>query len=84
MNIYMSQTQIQYDNKANPTGLFVRLRGTNGDGEAIDCSVLLKDSDFPKDVNLRNFNLDQAKELAKQKVVKYLAPSDEKTVKNSK
>lgn len=80
MNIYMNQTQLQFNDDQTPKSLLVHLAGETQYGESIQCTIFLTPDDFPKGMDLKNFTLDQAQKLARQKAISYLQPHDTKTV----
>lgn len=80
MNIYMNQTQLKFSGDQTPKSLLVHLAGETDYGESIQCTIILTPDDFPKGMNLKNFTLDQAQKLARQKAINYLQPQDTKTV----
>ncbi|HJG17650.1 hypothetical protein [Limosilactobacillus vaginalis] len=83
MNVYMNKYQEDYDDKGNITGAELGMYGNDKDGEYVSANLVIKTEDLGKkdDGTAKTFDdvsVTEVKDLAKQKLITYLVPTDNK------
>lgn len=83
MNVYMNKYQEDYDDKGNITGAELGMYGNDKDGEYVSANLVIKTEDLGKkdDGTAKTFDdvsVTEVKDLAKQKLISYLVPTDNK------
>lgn len=83
MNVYMNKYQEDYDDKGQITGAELGMYGNDKDGEYVSANLVIKNEDLGKkdDGTVKTFDdvsVTEVKDLAKQKLISYLVPTDNK------
>lgn len=83
MNVYMNKYQKDYDDKGQITGAELGMYGNDKDGEYISANLIIKADELGKkdDGTAKTFDdvsVTEVKNLAKQKLISYLIPTDNK------
>ncbi|PEH04052.1 hypothetical protein CP356_06685 [Lactobacillus sp. UMNPBX5] len=88
MNVYMNKYQEDYDDKGQITGAELGMYGNDKDGEYISANLIIKADELGKkdDGTAKSFDdvsVTEVKNLAKQKLISYLIPTDNKATTNT-
>lgn len=89
MDMYINKYQEDYDDQGNITGAEIGMYGNDNDGEYLSANLVFKTDDLGKkdDGTAKTFDdvsTTEVKNLAKQKLISCLAPTDNKvTTANS-
>lgn len=83
MNVYMNKYQKDYDDQGKITGAELGMYGNGKDGEYVSANLVIKTEDLGKkdDGTAKTFDdvsVTEVKDLAKQKLISYLVPTDNK------
>lgn len=83
MNVYMNKYQEDYDDQGKITGAELGMYGKDKDGEYVSANLVIKTEDLGKkdDGTAKTFDdvsVTEVKDLAKQKLISYLVPTDNK------
>lgn len=83
MNVYMNKYQEDYDDQGKITGAELGMYGNDKDGEYVSANLVIKTEDLGKkdDGTAKTFDdvsVTEVKDLAKQKLISYLVPTDNK------
>ena len=83
MNVYMNKYQKDYDDQGKITGAELGMYDNDKDGEYVSANLVIKTEDLGKkdDGTAKTFDdvsVTEVKDLAKQKLISYLVPTDNK------
>ena len=83
MNVYMNKYQEDYDDQGKITGAELGMYGNDNDGEYVSANLVINTEDLGKkdDGTAKTFDdvsVTEVKDLAKQKLISYLVPTDNK------
>ena len=83
MNVYMNKYQKDYDDQGKITSAELGMYGNDKDGEYVSANLVIKTEDLGKkdDGTAKTFDdvsVTEVKDLAKQKLISYLVPTDNK------
>lgn len=83
MNVYMNKYQKDYDDQGKITSAELGMYGNDKDGEYVSANLVIKADDLGKkdDGTAKTFDdvsVTEVKDLAKQKLISYLVPTDNK------
>lgn len=84
MNVYINKYQEDYDDQGNITGAEIGMYGNDNDGEYVSANLVISTDDLGKkdDGTAKTFDdvsVTEVKNLAKQKLISYLSPTDNQT-----
>lgn len=88
MDVYMNKYQEDYDDQGNITGAEIGMYGNDSDGEYVSANLVIKTDDLGKkdDGTAKTFDdvsVTEVKNLAKQKLISYLSPTDSNTTSST-